>query len=793
MQVVFHIISTGGGGGASRTTRYIAEREKDLAREVPGPRPLFSEDREGLSYRKADRILDPIDGQPEKDDLIHLSVSFEEEDFDKLGSDEKEKQARLRQVIREGMKGMAQELNTEGLTWVAGIHRNSDNPHAHIVVRNDVIEHGAIRGKQIGRLRKSLLPHKQLENGEEVVVPGRISEKFLAALEKQQALYLNRDQEQIRAQAAWEQLVERIQEGKTERDERAKSATSDNREKTTGERFKGLRRHALRHQLDYRSIAMSWSEDASVREQDHRDYRIALGKHLEFGTRLAFAEVWYERAVQHGDTYRFNVVDQTTSEERKLSELDVHRRAAARAQRTNPIDRSSREQAFEADLSRHRETLDQLTEVREAKIAALGKDVSSLRGNLAKVEQRITKFYEAPTEKRLTPILSRQTLSELQEQAVKLNLPEKVSELEKLRVDLTREYNAPTRTDAEAATLAAQVNVARADFMARDARLENFEASVHLTPYEIHGERWSLAALDKEILRRQEDTKLVPQRAARLDLRSLARLNYSTTERQQAVAEVEHLTFVRGEVVRRIRQRREPLVADRNLSREMEEILENAYKREQRTRECDGKDMPEPKYERHQINRLEASAETLRDPKLLREVHDWERYASRTDSEINWEGRAVAREITSHLALEETKERLHHFLESKKVASLPLDNHRTGTLREVEARTVTEYVSRAIHETSEQRDHRHTVKLAAREHHGRLSSDFAKAQDYHEAARELASEAKDREPKFTDKEKINLEIYAERQNDAAERERCLELARGEIHSQEREISVSRSR
>src|SRR5205085_9370979 len=122
MRVVFHIISTGGGGGASRTTRYIAEREKDPTREGPGPRPLFSEDRDDLTYRKADRILDPVDGEPQKEDLIHLSVSFREEDFDKLGRDEKEKQERLREVIREGMRGMADELKVEGFTWVAGIH-----------------------------------------------------------------------------------------------------------------------------------------------------------------------------------------------------------------------------------------------------------------------------------------------------------------------------------------------------------------------------------------------------------------------------------------------------------------------------------------------------------------------------------------------------------------------------------------------------------------------------------------------------------------------------------------------
>jgi hypothetical protein len=48
--------------------------------------------------------------------------------------------------------------------------------------------------------------------------------------------------------------------------------------------------------------------------------------------------------------------------------------------------------------------------------------------------------------------------------------------------------------------------------------------------------------------------------------------------------------------------------------------------------------------------------------------------------------------------------------------------------------------------------------------------------------------AQDREPKSTDKEKINLEIYAERQNDLAERERYMELARGETLSQEHEVA-----
>jgi hypothetical protein len=65
--------------------------------------------------------------------------------------------------------------------------------------------------------------------------------------------------------------------------------------------------------------------------------------------------------------------------------------------------------------------------------------------------------------------------------------------------------------------------------------------------------------------------------------------------------------------------------------------------------------------------------------------------------------------------------------------------------------------------------------------------------DYHEAARELASEAKNRDPKFTDKEKINIEIYAEHQDDVQVRQQYLALARSDDRSQEREISVSRAR
>lgn len=776
MGVFFHILSTGGGSGASRITRYIAERDKDLAREGPGSRRLFSEDHDNLSYHRADHILDPHCGQPDKDDLIHFSVMIEEEEFDKLGAEEKEKQARFREAVREAMKGMAAELNVEELTWVAGIHRNSQNPHTHIVMNKAAIQRGTGKPEWISRIPKRLLPHREIENGKEVIVNGPLGEKFLTALEKQQALYLHPKEKQPELTPAekWERLARKYQK---EHPEPTRLEQRHDPSRPTSSR-------------DHRQIAASWNEQAQAPNDRFIDLRIALGRRLEFEMRLTFAEVWHDRAVRHGHTYRFEVVDQTTGEERKISDFDVRRRAAARATRASYADHAGRNDAIEADLANHSVTLEQLSDARETKIASLGKDVSSLRGTLVKVDEGLGKRYDMPVERELTPLLSRETLFELQQQAVKLNLADRVSELEKLRIVSAREHAAPVRTDREAATLAAQVNVARAELMAGDARLENFEASVHLRNYEVAGDRWSLAALDKQIARRHEDTKLVPQRAARLDLRSLARLNYSATGREQAVLEVEHLAYVRGEIARQIEERRAPLIADRDLSREMLDVLENAYLTEQRSRSRNGAAMPEPKYESYQVNRLESSAETLREPRLIKEVSDLEKIAFKNDPEINWEGRAVAREIMSGIAVEETKERLQHFLESKRVASLNLGDHRTGTLREVEARTLTDYLARAI-ESRQERDHRHSINLAAREHHGRLVSDFEKAQDYCATARELASEARNAEPQFTDKERINLEIYAERQNDEMSRAQYLELARNE--PSDRDISVSLSR
>src|SRR6185369_13410207 len=480
----------------------------------------------------------------------------------------------------------------------------------------------------------------------------RLGERFVKALQNQQAIHQTKEKQPALTPAEkWELLARKYQQEPIRH--RGIEATDRSRPDS----------------LDLRQVALGWNPAAAhIADDRTNDFRLALGKRLTLEFRLTFAEAWHDRAVRHGTTYRFEVVDQSIEEERKISELDVRRRASARAARISDGDHTRRNEELDRDLNKHSETLKQLAQARETKIAALEKDINSLRGNLGKVERNIQKQHHIPGGKQLTPLISRETISELQEQAVKLNLSDRVAELERIRIELAREHQAPTRTDSETASLAAQLNVTRADFMAKDVRLQNFEGSVHVTSYEVRDERWSLAELDKQISRRREDTKFIPQRAARLDLRSLARLNYSTAAREEAATDVQRLQVVRDEIVRKIDERRAPLLAERELARDMVEVLENAYTSEQHRRRQNGLSMPEAKYERHQILSLEASAEVLQDVKLLRDVHEWERTASKNE-EINWEGRAIAREITSEIAVDVRRERLEHFRESKKVTS----------------------------------------------------------------------------------------------------------------------------
>ena len=130
-------------------------------------------------------------------------------------------------MIREGMKGMAAELNVEELTWVAGIHRNTENPHAHIVMSKNVIELGTERPKRIARIPKHLLPYRDTQDGKEIIVNGRIGDKFVKALENQQLLHKSKEkQPELTPAEIWERLARKYQQSQVKADRAAQARSS---------------------------------------------------------------------------------------------------------------------------------------------------------------------------------------------------------------------------------------------------------------------------------------------------------------------------------------------------------------------------------------------------------------------------------------------------------------------------------------------------------------------------------------------------------------------------------------
>src|SRR6266496_3377448 len=151
--------------GASSVTRYIAESKLDPEKEhlkEKEPRPLFSAERDGLSFQQADEILGQGKGWlPQKEDVIHLVISLESESFEQLGGTHEERIQAFKDIIRDAAGEIEKEVNVYELRFVAGIHLNTDNPHVHLAISRQGIDRSTHEPNHIDHLPRTLLPHNE--------------------------------------------------------------------------------------------------------------------------------------------------------------------------------------------------------------------------------------------------------------------------------------------------------------------------------------------------------------------------------------------------------------------------------------------------------------------------------------------------------------------------------------------------------------------------------------------------------------------------------------------------------
>jgi hypothetical protein len=128
------------GAGTSDLTRYVAKSKLDEAREGHRPRELFTRTADNLTHSAAQEWLSITGGALEKRVILHYVLSFEQgREYEVLGDDEDERKRQTVAFVRRAVSESLHEIGIAEMRWVAGIHRNTGNPHVHLLLNKNAI------------------------------------------------------------------------------------------------------------------------------------------------------------------------------------------------------------------------------------------------------------------------------------------------------------------------------------------------------------------------------------------------------------------------------------------------------------------------------------------------------------------------------------------------------------------------------------------------------------------------------------------------------------------------------
>ena len=201
-----------------------------------------------------------------------------------------------------------------------------------------------------------------------------------------------------------------------------------------------------------------------------------------------------------------------------------------------------RGQVSEADVRRHSPTLEEHGKKLDTLVSELGSKAKNALDSYRHVQRlagEVIEKYQKRGETLPIPFVKREDIVKTQDEAVKRRFAGHTEKLERLRVTLAEEHGQPMRSDQEAARLAAQVFTAGAEFKAREERARRFDETRHLRQWEIGGEKFSLADIDRRVERLSDAAAVFGRYELHID----------PAARRQAGAEIERLGQIRQEII----------------------------------------------------------------------------------------------------------------------------------------------------------------------------------------------------------------------------------------------------
>lgn len=730
------------GSGASDLTRYVAKHDLDRRREGERARPLFDASRDDLTFWEARKHLSITGGALSREDVMHYVLSFEVlKDYEQLGSTGPERAMEIRAYLRTALAKAAKEIGIETWRWAAGIHLNRPHPHVHLLINKNVIDSRTGELRRLEKLPEPVIAHnKNRDDNTRVFDYGTIINSFAADVDSRQR-------------------------------ERTHERTMDNRN--------------------------GWQLDDAKEHRERLNDRILLGESMWARHLTGRLERETESIKLHGDKRRFRLFDPTHDRVRHVSAHDIRRRATAESHRlvagvkfSSPAEREgARQQFLDDNLARHQETLVEHQEKVEAHLARLDARLDQARQNHQLLQPQVENLrerYKENGEPLPLPVLSREQLGRLQDEAVEARDAARIRTLEKIRQALSAEHDSSPRTPHERGRLAAQLREAETDLGARMWRERQFERNFHLTRWDVEGNRFSLAGVDAAIEKARVKTSFVHVGIAA----------WVPSWKREAQAEIGSLQEVRRAVEEHVNERRRELANERERVAETVRALSEARddgEARSRSQNESPLETVAPVYTRAELDRMETHAQTTRDARVLLEVHAARQEklmrlpAEKRPSERKLAAEAAARLFVAELEVKEAETaRAEHAKWGRftPVAARLADGSLiTGSLRQTEIRSRSDAIIRIVEDGLDRRERARVITRAAVVHAAETQADYDRAAEYFAAAqtifdgyrRELEDAGRDApRPAFSPKDLSRIDLHRA-QSDCPEARREMQL------------------
>ncbi|MGE3385060.1 MAG: relaxase MobL, partial [Pyrinomonadaceae bacterium] len=324
--------------GSSRgLVHYLSHSKIDPDNEPERGRELFNRFGDSLDVKSANNYLkaDVSGSRPSNEELHHLVLSFRPEDFERLGTRDRNRRRSLKQITRAAMNRLERSVNADRLAWTAAVHLNTRNPHVHIAIQKQYFNVD-LEKKILGKIPRDAIPHYRDQGGKKKdFSPGLLIEAAAERMDEIIDRNLGRDKGRRR----------------TSRSVREKSGTTSPRER-----------------------------DAEI-----------LRKELLHKSALKACEKRIGALIDHGHRMRFMVFDSMTGRKRRLSLEELDRRAEIKEQ-----NRQTGHDTDKAAGRRIRTILLKLTAREESKrqaleerFKAINRDANAIRSACRKQERKL--------------------------------------------------------------------------------------------------------------------------------------------------------------------------------------------------------------------------------------------------------------------------------------------------------------------------------------------------------------------------------------------------------------------